>query len=63
MFKKFFYYCYRELTPVRFEKVSDETLESLTEYFDELIERAAHLTQADVSYGVCFIIMIFVDPL
>ncbi|XP_034174852.1 frataxin [Osmia lignaria lignaria] len=40
-----------ELTPVRFEKVSDETLESLTEYFDELIEKASHLTEADVSYG------------
>nr|XP_031834469.1 frataxin, mitochondrial isoform X3 [Nomia melanderi] len=40
-----------ELTPVQFEKVSDETLDSLTEYFDELIEKAAHLTEADVSYG------------
>ncbi|KOC59372.1 Frataxin-like protein, mitochondrial [Habropoda laboriosa] len=40
-----------ELTPVQFEKVSDETLESLCEYFDELIEKAAHLLDADVSYG------------
>ncbi|XP_003699225.1 frataxin [Megachile rotundata] len=40
-----------ELSPVQFEKVSDETLESLTEYFDELIEKAAHLQDADISYG------------
>ncbi|KOX74978.1 hypothetical protein WN51_12662 [Melipona quadrifasciata] len=40
-----------ELTPVQFEKVSDETLDSLTEYFDELIEQATHLSDADVSYG------------
>lgn len=46
---------YRELTPVQFEKVSDETLDSLTEYFDELIEQATHLSDADVSYGVGFI--------
>ncbi|OAD53552.1 hypothetical protein WN48_09769 [Eufriesea mexicana] len=41
----------QELTPVQFEKISDETLDSLTEYFDELIEKAAHLLDADVSYG------------
>ncbi|CAK9795964.1 Frataxin homolog, mitochondrial [Anthophora quadrimaculata] len=40
-----------ELTPVQFEKVSDDTLDSLCEYFDELIEQAAHLLDADVSYG------------
>ncbi|XP_033326404.2 frataxin [Megalopta genalis] len=40
-----------ELTPVLFEKVTNETLDSLTEYFDELIENSAHLTEADVSYG------------
>ncbi|XP_076296606.1 frataxin [Lasioglossum baleicum] len=40
-----------ELTPVQFEKVTDETLDSLTEYFDELIEKSSHLTEADVSYG------------
>lgn len=49
---KFFFY--RELTSVQFEKVSDETLTSLTEYFDELVEQAIHLSDADVSYGVCF---------
>ncbi|XP_076173527.1 frataxin isoform X1 [Ptiloglossa arizonensis] len=39
------------LTSVQFEKVTDETLESLTEYFDELIEQSSHLLEADVSYG------------
>lgn len=41
----------QELTSVQFEKVSDETLTSLTEYFDELVEQAIHLSDADVSYG------------
>lgn len=41
----------QELSPVQFEKISDETLDSLTEYFDELIEEAVHLKDADVSYG------------
>ncbi|XP_043581473.1 frataxin homolog, mitochondrial [Bombus pyrosoma] len=41
----------QELTPAEFERISDETLDSLTEYFDELIEQAAHLSDADVSYG------------
>ncbi|XP_076654904.1 frataxin [Halictus rubicundus] len=40
-----------ELTDVQFEKVTDETLDSLTEYFDELIEKSSHLAEADVSYG------------
>ncbi|XP_043802441.1 frataxin homolog, mitochondrial [Apis laboriosa] len=41
----------QELTSVQFEKVSDETLTSLTEHFDELVEQAIHLSDADVSYG------------
>ncbi|KAH0566565.1 frataxin homolog, mitochondrial [Cotesia glomerata] len=40
-----------ELNNVEFEKISNETLDSLTEYFDELIEDATHLDDADVSYG------------
>ncbi|XP_012260523.2 frataxin homolog, mitochondrial [Athalia rosae] len=40
-----------ELNSVQFEKISNDTLESLTEYFDELVEGAAHLKDADVSYG------------
>lgn len=40
-----------ELTPIQFEKVSDETLESLSEYFDELIEKTSHLQDADITYG------------
>lgn len=38
---------------VTFEKVCDETLESLCEYFEELVESASHLQSADVQYGVC----------
>ncbi|XP_043273797.1 frataxin homolog, mitochondrial [Venturia canescens] len=41
----------RELDSLQFDKISEETLESLTEYFDELVEKAEHLKEADVSYG------------
>ncbi|XP_015589356.1 frataxin homolog, mitochondrial [Cephus cinctus] len=40
-----------DLSTGQFEQISNETLESLTEYFDELIEQAGHLKDADVSYG------------
>ncbi|XP_034942563.1 uncharacterized protein fh isoform X2 [Chelonus insularis] len=42
----------KELDFVQFERISNETLDSLTEYFDELIEKAEHLDDADVSYGI-----------
>ena len=51
-----------ELTAVQFEKVSDETLESLTEYFDELIEQTPHLSDADVSYGDGVLTVKFGNP-
>lgn len=38
-----------------YEKVCEETLDSLSEYFEELVEVASHLKSADVSYGVRFI--------
>lgn len=41
---------------INFEKISTETLESLSEYFDELVEKAAHLQDADVSCGVSTIV-------
>ncbi|KAK2583104.1 hypothetical protein KPH14_009131 [Odynerus spinipes] len=47
---------------VEFEKVSDATLESLTEYFDELIEEAPHLKDADVSFGDGVLTIKFGDP-
>ncbi|KAJ9589814.1 hypothetical protein L9F63_027926, partial [Diploptera punctata] len=37
------------LTPITYEKVCDETLDSLADYFEELIEKATHLKLADVS--------------
>ncbi|XP_011305725.1 frataxin homolog, mitochondrial [Fopius arisanus] len=40
-----------ELNSVEFEKISDDTLDSLAEYFDGIVERAEHLPEADVSYG------------
>lgn len=55
--KKIYYlHDFRELSFVQYEKVCDETLDSLTEYFEELVEAAAHLPDADVSYGVCILI-------
>lgn len=41
-----------DLDIATFEKLCDETLDSLTEYFEELVEAATHLQAADVSYGV-----------
>lgn len=38
-----------------YEKVCEETLDSLSEYFEEIVEIASHLKSADVSYGVRFI--------
>ncbi|XP_076763464.1 frataxin [Xylocopa sonorina] len=52
----------QELTPLQFEKISDETLDSLTEYFDQLIENAVHLTDADVSYGDGVLTVKFGNP-
>lgn len=47
---------FSELSLVQYEKICNETLDSLTEYFEELVEAAAHLSDADVSYGVCALI-------
>lgn len=41
---------YPELSPAVYHKICKETLESLTEYFEDLIEEAAHLPDADVQY-------------
>ncbi|KAJ4429654.1 hypothetical protein ANN_21855 [Periplaneta americana] len=37
------------LTPLTYEQVCNETLDSLSEYFEELVESAPHLKAADVS--------------
>ncbi|XP_011496568.1 PREDICTED: frataxin homolog, mitochondrial [Ceratosolen solmsi marchali] len=42
---------YRNIRLINFDKVSTETLESLSEKFDEIIEETTHLQEADVSYG------------
>lgn len=36
----------------KFEEVCEETLESLCDYFEELVESSTHLKGADVLYGV-----------
>ncbi|XP_043499364.1 frataxin homolog, mitochondrial isoform X1 [Polistes fuscatus] len=52
----------KSLTLVEFEKISDATLESLTEYFDELIEEAVELEDSDVSYGDGVLTVKFGNP-
>lgn len=36
-----------------YEYVCTETLESLSEYFEEVVEAAPEFKEADVTYGVC----------
>ena len=45
-------FSFRPLTPITYEQVCNETLDSLSEYFEEIVEEAAHLKSADVSYSV-----------
>ncbi|XP_046392273.1 frataxin, mitochondrial [Ischnura elegans] len=45
-----------------YEKACDETLDSLAEYFEELIDRSAHLKDADVTYGDGVLTVKFGDP-
>ncbi|XP_014468638.1 PREDICTED: frataxin homolog, mitochondrial [Dinoponera quadriceps] len=40
-----------ELSTTQYQKICEETLESLYEYFEEVIEAVDHLPDADVSYG------------
>lgn len=47
------------LDPITFEKICEETLESLSEYFEELIENSSHLNSADVSYAVSQVFLMF----
>lgn len=48
-----------DLDNVTYEKVCSETLDSLSDYFDEIVENDSHLVAADVSYGVGFYIIIY----
>lgn len=45
---------YRNLSTAKFEEIADETLESLHEYFDDLLEDCTHLPESDnmLSSGV-----------
>lgn len=44
---------------LEFEKACVETLESLNDYFEELVENSEHLKSADVSYSVMFSIITY----
>ncbi|KAI4457524.1 frataxin [Holotrichia oblita] len=47
---------------IKFEKVCEETLESLTEYFEELVENETHLKSADINYSDGVLTVNFGDP-
>ncbi|XP_077267584.1 frataxin [Temnothorax americanus] len=51
-----------ELSSVQYEKICNETLDSLTECFEELVEEAVHLSDADVSYGDGVLTVKFGEP-
>jgi len=51
-----------ELSSVQYEKICNETLESLTECFEELVDAAAHLKDTDVSYGDGVLTVKFGEP-
>lgn len=36
-----------------YDRVCNETLLALNDYFEELVEEASHLKNADVAYSVC----------
>lgn len=58
-----FIYFISELTPTQYLKICEETLDSLCEYFEELVETAAHLSDADVTYGVCMLIRRYMNDI
>lgn len=51
-----------ELSSVQYEKICEETLDSLTECFEELVEATTHLPDADVSYGDGVLTVKFGEP-
>ncbi|XP_071439937.1 frataxin, mitochondrial [Hetaerina americana] len=45
-----------------YDKACDETLDSLAEYFEELVDRSPHLKDADVTYGDGVLTVKFGEP-
>lgn len=43
---------------VSFESICSDTLEGLCEYFEDLVEAAPHLKNADITYGVRFTVLL-----
>ncbi|KAK7871169.1 hypothetical protein R5R35_002411 [Gryllus longicercus] len=50
------------LTLADYERISEDTLETLTEYFEELVEEGAHLNSPDVIYGDGVLTVQFGEP-
>lgn len=46
-----------------FETICSDTLEGLCEYFDEIVELAPHLKNADITYSVSFAALLTQDML
>ncbi|XP_066603507.1 frataxin, mitochondrial [Prorops nasuta] len=57
-----YYSTNKDHSALSFEKISDETLESLNDYFDQIIEQADHLEDADVSFGDGVLTVKFGNP-
>lgn len=54
-----FWFDFRDIDTVTYEEVCQETLDSLCEFFDDIIEESPALKKADVSFGVRFFIFIY----
>lgn len=48
-----------EVDPAVFEEICNETLESLCDYFEEIVESAPNLKGADITYSVSIRILNF----
>lgn len=47
--------CFRELTEAAYEKLADETLDGLAEYFEDLTDEAFTGAEYDVTFSVSLI--------
>ena len=57
-----YFYSFRViLDDISYERISNETLESLTEFLEELVEEESSLVEADVLYSVSSELFVIVD--
>lgn len=47
--------CFYFRTEIDFEQACNETLESLCEYFEQIVEDNPHLENPDILFSVCII--------